>query len=109
MYRGLGFALQTGGGALPPCLSMVPPPGWVGPIECDPTSGGPVYSPATDEMRVSSLERAFQTLQESMAGGAPAPAANESLADWLNRNALKLGLGALAGLMFVSIARGGRR
>jgi hypothetical protein len=84
MY-GLGFALQD---PLPPCSSIVTPAGWVGPIECDPSDGGPVYTAAVDSVL---------------------PAAGESFTSWLNRNYVKVGLGALAGLLFLSLARGGRR
>lgn len=32
---------------LPPCAGMTLPPGFVGPVNCNPSNGGPTYTPAT--------------------------------------------------------------
>lgn len=112
MY-GLGFALQSD---LPACSSLTLPAGFVGPVECDASAGGPVYTAAGASL-------------DDLAGlpsNAPAGAANpmawpwlsalargsaggSSFSEWLNRNYQTVGLGVLAAVLVVSIAKGGRR
>jgi hypothetical protein len=79
-------------GALPACAGITLPPGFVGPVECDPTLGGPSY-PASQSQVLS--------LQEQINALVPAPGA--SWVDWVNQHAGALALagGSLVALMVV--------
>jgi hypothetical protein len=40
----------TDGSGLPPCGSISVPIGFVGPVQCDPTFGGPVYTASSSQI-----------------------------------------------------------
>jgi hypothetical protein len=60
------------GDTLPPCSSITVAPGFVGPVNCDPSSGGVNY-PAS-QSQVASVEQALLDLQAQQDAMAQRPA-----------------------------------
>ena len=79
------------GDMLPACSSLNLPPGFVGPVNCDSSTGPVNYTPSASQ--VADLSSQLQALQ-----GAP------SLSAWLSANSGTVLLGTLAfvGLLMVS-------
>lgn len=83
--HGLGFVAMA---TLPPCSSVNVQPGFVGPVECDPSEGGAWY-PAS-QSQVADLSQWIQDLQAT-------PAAAPSYLPWIVGGAAFLLLLVLVG------------
>lgn len=94
-----------------PCSSVSVAPGFVGPVDCDP-SGGPVnYTPANPN-QTSLLDpfgwfgldqgRATGVMQAS---GSPASTGTGTFSGWLNANALNVGLAVAAAALLIGLSK----
>ena len=89
----------TGNAGLPLCSSMTLPTGFVGPVNCDPSSGPPTYTVSTGASQASAAAAAQAAC--SQAGGT----FNASTGACAQSNAtmyLVLGLGALITLLIAT-------
>jgi hypothetical protein len=98
VFRGLGAL---------PCSSVNVPAGFVGPIDCDPSSGAPNY-PASQSQLASMWDAISSGSSPSSGDQGCGPGINPNCSGggfgaWLQANALMLGLGLSGAALFVSL------
>ncbi len=99
------YARRRGLGALVPCSSLSLPPGFVGPVECDPSSGPALY-PASQSQLANLQDQLNGLIPYSQSDPGMSVSGGGTVADWLNRNAGMLAWvgGGLLALMLVKKA-----
>jgi hypothetical protein len=88
-WRGLG--------ALPPCGAT--PPGFVGPVECDPSN--PNQTTLLDPFGIYAMDTGNATGTVNLRP----PAAAQSFGAWLQQNAITVGIGISMAALFIGLAR----
>ena len=98
--RGLGDA------PLPPCSSITTPPGFVGPVQCDPTLGPPSYSPSASQF--ADLSNQVQDLASTLVAYPPA---GGTFTDFLNQHSTGIVIAgaSLLGILVLAKALGPNR
>lgn len=89
---GLGKVRKGLGDTLPPCSSVVVPPGFVGPINCDPTAGAVNYG--ASQSQVASLGQSVQD-QINAINAAAATGTGQWFTGISNTTVLAVGIGGL--------------
>lgn len=89
---------RQGFGDLPLCSSITTPPGWVGPVNCDPSQGPPYY-PAS-QSQIADIWN-YITSGDQITGNTP----QTNISGWIKQNWVMLGLGVLGGMVLLGRRR----